>query len=138
MRRIKRTTDFNLSLEIKNNEYLKPPRDSQRNWMVNQALKEFSWDLDHLDKLAKTFVRGGESGFVLEDRANSEMQDEDIMEDWQIPVMEAMVEVAMTPGARILEVGFGRGVASDLIQSKQPKSHTIVECNKFIIDRFNL
>ena len=37
------------------------------------------------------------------------------------------------PGADILEVGFGRGVASDMIQARTPGRHTIIECNPHIV-----
>jgi guanidinoacetate N-methyltransferase len=51
------------------------------------------------------------------------------MEDWQIPVMHAMADSVTESRGDILEIGIGRGIASDFIQANQPKSHTLVECN---------
>ncbi len=36
----------------------------------------------------------------------------------------------------VLEIGFGRGVASSMIQERGVRSHTIIECNDSIVRRF--
>lgn len=136
MRKIKRTKDFELTLDIRNEAFIRPPRDAQRNWVINRALKEWRDDLDALDGEAKEFVHGGEP-VDLRDRANTPLADEQIMEDWQIPVMREMVKDVAAAGGDILEIGFGRGAASDFIQSHNIRSHTIVECNDSVIERFN-
>ena len=112
MRRLKRTQNFEASITLTNDAFIRPPRDAQRSWLVNRALKEFADDLEDLDAKAKKFVAGKESA-GLPDRMTGSLTDDEIMEDWQIPVMEAMANVITPPGGHILEIGFGRGVASD-------------------------
>ena len=36
-RRIKRKKDFEVSLTLKNDDFIRPPRDAQRNWLLNEA-----------------------------------------------------------------------------------------------------
>ena len=135
MRRFKRTPNFEIALTLKNDAFLRTPREAQKSWLINQALKELAHDLDHLNELATGFVAGVE--FVgLGDRRQADLTDQEIMEDWQIPVMEAMAKAAVRPGDRVLEVGFGRGIASDFIQQQTPSSHTIIECNAAVVRRY--
>ena len=135
MRRIKRLKDLDIALEIKNEEFVRPPRDTQRNWLVNRALDELVQDLGHLHVLASEFVTGSEV-IPLEDRTGGQLGEQDIMEDWQIPIMKKMAAVATENGGNVLEIGFGRGIASTYIQELNVSSHTIVECNESVVDRF--
>lgn len=133
-RRIKRAKEFEITLSIHDDSFIRTPRDSQRNWVLNRALKEFNDELIHLDSEATTFVPG--SDFNCEDRAQSELDDEEIMEDWQIPIMRAMAKAVCASHGDVLEIGFGRGIASDFIQQEGVRTHTIVECNASIVQRF--
>ena len=58
------------------------------------------------------------------------------MEDWQLPLMEAMAEIAARSGGDVLEIGFGLGVSASLMQRHGVRSHTIVECNPSVIERY--
>ena len=127
--------DFELTLEIKNDAFIRPPREAQRNWLLNTAMSEFAADLDELDRSAMSFVRGRQE-LRLEDREQTDLCDDEIMEDWQIPLMEAMARAVTGAHGDILEIGFGRGIASTLIQEQGVRSHTIIECNKAIVQRF--
>jgi len=131
-RRIKRHQDFEISLQIKNESFIQTPREAQRNWVLNRVLKEFSDDLLALDKLAKNFIKGGET-IAFDDRKQSSLSPQQIMEDWQIPVMKAMAEAVTDNHGDILEIGFGRGVASDFLQQCGVNSHSIIECNPDVI-----
>lgn len=135
MRRFKRTPNFEIALTLKNDTFLRPPRDAQRSWVVNQAIKELADELDHLHTISTDFVPGVDFA-GLGDRRQGDLSDEEIMEDWQIPIMEAMANAVVRPGDAVLEVGFGRGVASDFIQRQNPESHTIIECNDAVVRRF--
>ena len=134
-KRIKRHSQFELQLEILDDAFLDTPRDAQRNWFLNRIVKETSDELLHLDSTTNSMVRGSDSTVAL-DRAQTQLDDIDIMEDWQIPIMEAMANAVTKPGHHILEVGMGRGIASEYIQAKSPASHTIIECNDAISDTF--
>ena len=54
----------------------------------------------------------------------------------QIPIMRAMAGVVAQGHGDVLEIGFGRGVASTFIQEIGVRSHTIVECNDSVVKRF--
>ncbi len=135
-RRIKRLADFEVILEITNDEFICPPRQMQRNWLLNRAVNEFAGDLIHLDELAGRFVPGAE-GNAPGERTDVVLTDEEIMEDWQIPLMETMAQTVSETHGHVLEVGFGRGISAELIQQAGVKAHTIVECNHSVIDRFH-
>lgn len=132
-RRIKRHKDFEITVQIKNNEFIRPPRDAQRNWVLNRALKEFSDDLIALDHLAHDFICGSETTWFEKNRAEASLSAQQIMEDWQIPIMQAMAKAVSGKHIDVLEIGFGRGIASDFIQHCGVASHTIVECNPGVI-----
>lgn len=135
-KRTKRTRNFELRLEISDDQYLSTPRESQRNWMLNRLMKETSDELEHLHDLSKSFVAGVDGSTGLADRSQRALSDREIMEDWQIPVMEAMAKVVTKSRGSILEIGFGRGIGSDFIQAANVSKHTIIECNPSIIQRY--
>lgn len=134
-RRLKRLHQLDVTLEIKDPAFIQPPREAQRNWLLNQAMNEFVGNLLQLDRLAARFVPGVERG-AIEDRTHSDLRDGDIMEDWQLPIMQAMAEVVTGEHGDVLEIGFGRGVSADYIQRCGVTSHTVVECNESVAERF--
>ncbi|MEM7103988.1 MAG: class I SAM-dependent methyltransferase [Bacteroidota bacterium] len=134
-RRIKRTKDLEVTLVINNDDFIKPPQQAQRNVLLNKALHEFMLDLGALDKLAEKFVPG-HIQHDMSDRTQTDLSDEEIMEDWQIPVMQSMATLVGESKGHILEIGFGRGVASDMIQAEEVAAHTIIECNDSVIRRY--
>ena len=134
-RKLKRTPAFELSLDIHDDQFIRPPHDAQRNWLLNRFLREAGDDLQALDSIAHRFVPG-ERRDLPEDMRSAELSDEEIMEEWQLPLMEAMASIAARGGGDVLEVGFGRGVSAALIQRAGVRSHTIIECNPHVIARF--
>lgn len=138
IRKIKRSKAYEITLVISDDEFIRPPSDVQRNALLNQTMKEFAADLDELDQQAREFVIGDLNPGLISDRTQGELSDEQIMERWQIPIMQAMAEIVGESGGDVLEIGFGRGVASSMIQEQGVKSHTIIECNDTIIERFNI
>lgn len=135
MRKIKRTPNYELVLEVKNENFIAPPRPAQRNWLLNQVVTELAHDLENLDRVAQGLAPGVE-GVQIAERSQAVLADEDIMEDWQTPLMQAMAAVVAGPGRDVLEIGFGRGVSAGFIQERGVRSHTIVECNASVIARF--
>lgn len=136
-RRVKRANSFELVLEVSDNDFLRTPREGQRNWMLNRVMKETSDELEHLNQISKHFVAGADAVAGLQDRTERPLDDNEIMEDWQIPIMEAMAGIVTESGGDVLEIGFGRGIGSTFIQSGNPASHTIIECNPSVIERFD-
>jgi guanidinoacetate N-methyltransferase len=137
MRRIKRFPEFEASLTIHDDSFIRPPHESQRNWVVNRALGEFVEELKHLNVEAANYIAGG-SPLTIDDRSQQKLSPEETMEDWQIPVMKAMAEIATVTHGDVLEIGFGRGVASNFLQQFGVRSHTIVECNDSIVQGFEI
>ena len=135
-RRIRRHAKFEVTVTVKDDGFIRPPRDGQRQWLLNQAVEEFSDNLIQLDMLAKRFVPGSEA-HRFEDRTQGELSDDDIMEDWQRPMMQAMADIAAGQHGDVLEIGFGRGVSADFIQAHGVNSHTIIECNDSVVERFH-
>ena len=91
MKRIKRTEAFEVTLIIKDDNYINPPKTAQRNAVVNRALKEFSAELNALNEQTKNFVPG-DTVVGLAERGQAQLSVQEIMEDWQIPLMEAMAK----------------------------------------------
>lgn len=134
--RRKKNKQFELDLRIVDDEFIAPPSEQQRTSILNKLMAEFEENLRILDRNASDFV-SAETETFLEDRTDVELTDDEIMEDWQMPLMEAMAETLCSVGDDILEIGFGRGVASGFIQDQKPANHTIVECNPKIFPRMN-
>lgn len=142
---IQRRSEFDCYLKINKDEFLNPPRQNQRNWLLRRALDEFSDDLIQLDDLAKRFVSGSERVDI--ERTWSESQAEytpteliiegqQVMQDWETPLMKAMADIATESGGDVLEVGFGMGISASFIQERHPRSHTIIEFNQEVMTVF--
>ncbi len=134
-RRIKRHKDFELLIQLKREDFLRTPREDQRNWILNRTIKEAADELLAMDQRVGRFSQGGVP-VSLQDRSQAQLAEQEIMEDWQIPVMRAMAQAVTDTHGDVLEIGFGRGVASAIIQECGVRSHTIVECNEHIIAGF--
>ncbi|HEY9713119.1 MAG TPA: hypothetical protein V6C72_06595, partial [Chroococcales cyanobacterium] len=52
-----------------------------------------------------------------------------VMEDWEVPYMKKLADIATANGGKVLEVGFGMGISAGFIQSNDIVSHTIIEGN---------
>lgn len=136
MRRLRRHDGFEVEVRITKDDFIRPPRDSQRSWLVNRAITELAEELRYLDRVAGRFVAGSEHAGVP-DRATVPLRDEEIMEDWQIPIMRAMAALVAASHGDVVEVGFGRGVSASFLQEAGVRSYTVVECNPSVIDRFH-
>jgi len=53
--------------------------------------------------------------------------------DWKKTYIDSLID-ALQPSGDVLEVGFGKGYAANRIQSKKPKSHTIIESDPEIAE----
>lgn len=135
MRKIKRTRQLEVNLTIKDPTFINPPKSEQRNALVNRALKEFVENLEAINEHAKHFVPG-DTQVGMMDRTQKKLSDEEIMEDWQWPIMQAMADAVTATHGDVLEIGFGRGVSADMIQNGGVKSHTIIECNDHIVEKY--
>ena len=85
-RKLRRSRNYEIVLEIKEDNFIRPPRDAQRHWLLNKAMAEFAADIEAIDEQASQFVSGATADVKFEDRTNTHLSDDDIMEDWQIPL----------------------------------------------------
>ena len=134
-RKVSRTSAFEIVLDVHDDKFVAPPRDAQRNWLLNRVVREARDELLALDDIARRFVPGRTRDFPT-DMRHAVLSDEQIMENWQVPLMESMAAIASRSHGDVLEIGFGRGVSADMIQHGGVRSHTIVECNESVISRF--
>ena len=71
---------------------------------------------------------------VCED-TGSILYEEEVMMDWEHPIMSSSAAYVTQNGGDILEIGFGMGIASEYIQSHSISSHTIIENHPQIISK---
>lgn len=135
MRRVSRSEQYQITVELTDDDFIASPNPAQRARLVTLRLGELAHELDALDQAVSDFVPGG-TVETIEDRTQGRIAAQDIMEDWQTPIMRAMADAVTVQGGTVLEIGFGRGVAAGFIQANTPGSHTIIECNRAVIDDF--
>lgn len=59
----------------------------------------------------------------------------DVMMDWEHPMMKRHAELVCHAGDDVLEVGFGMGISASYIQAREPRTHVIVECHPQVLPR---
>ena len=121
--------DVTIMFRLSSEDSIATPRSSQRKWLLDQALRDVSSDLQYLKTLAPRFVPGSDERHIPRDISAAKLTEQEIMEDWQYPLMQAMAGYATESHGDLLEIGFGRGVSATLIQSFGVRSHTIIEAN---------
>ncbi|MGJ8639256.1 MAG: amino acid adenylation domain-containing protein [Opitutaceae bacterium] len=129
---------FRVEFHQDDSKFMPTPRIRQRDWLINQALAEVRDDLEHLDELSTTFVAGYEQEMDerIDDAQGARIAKDEIMEDWQNPIMRAMAKYATEAHGDVLEIGFGHGVSAEYIQEQGVKSHTIIEMDDAIIEKY--
>lgn len=126
------TKDYEISLNLSHENAVAMPRVEQRNWMLNTAVQELSEEVDDLARRAPEMITGGGMA-MMSNRGSADLRPQEIMENWQIPLMEAMAESVCANGGDILEIGYGRGISAAMVQSRDVASHTVVDCNPHVI-----
>jgi guanidinoacetate N-methyltransferase len=58
-----------------------------------------------------------------------------VMEDWEINYMEKLANICTSKGGTILELGYGLGLSAKAIQSREIKSHYVIEFHPDVITR---
>jgi amino acid adenylation domain-containing protein len=142
---IRRYPEFENYLRIRDDQFIRPPMENQRNWLLQMALNEFSDDLHHLHEVSKRFVTGSERPEIQNEWTRSDAQydpsqliieGQQVMQAWETPMMKAMADIVGQTHGDILEVGFGMGVSATHIQEHDIRSYTIIECNEHVIAKY--
>lgn len=125
---------FNVALNLDDTDLVPTPKAEQRNWLLNQLVAEMRDEVENLSENAPNMIAGGVMA-EMSRRDDTNLDEDQIMEDWQTSLMEVMATSLSEANGDVLEVGFGRGIASDLLQSNNPVSHTIIDCNPHILEK---
>lgn len=59
-----------------------------------------------------------------------------VMMEWEKPYMEDSIDF-LEPTGDVLEIGFGLGYSATQIMKHKPKSYTVIECDKKVIEKAN-
>jgi spermidine synthase len=79
-------------------------------------------------------LRDGFFGYEFhEDRIWCPEFQQEVMMEWETPLMERMAAEVCHNAGDVLEVGFGMGISAGFIQRHRPRSHTIVECHPQVL-----
>ena len=144
---IRRYPQFEVQLKLKDENFIKPPKEAQRNWLLRRTLDELTSDLKHLDAVSRRFVEGSArprletvpwgSHHAEYDEHNLFIAGQQVMQDWELPLMDAMAKVVTESHGDILEAGFGMALSATCIQKYGVRSYTIMEANDEVVKRFH-
>jgi hypothetical protein len=143
--KIRRYKQFDVSVTLKDDNFISPPRESQRSWLLRRALNEFADDLIALDEASKRMVSGSARVHLQQEWSGSGVKYDDsqliiqgqqVMQDWEAPLMRAMAEIVTESHGDILELGFGMAISATYIQEFGCKSYTVIEYNDGVVEHF--
>jgi amino acid adenylation domain-containing protein len=144
---IRRFPQFEVQLKLKDEDFINPPKEAQRNWLLRRALDEFTSDLKHLDVVSRRFVAGSarprletvpwNAHQATYDEHNLFIAGQQVMQDWELPLMDAMAKVVTEMHGDVLEAGFGMALSATCIQKYGVRSYTIMEANDEVVKRFH-
>jgi len=104
--------------------------------LLKKLINEFKSNILQLLKDLPEFVKGSEWPMYKSDlhEVNIKITENDlfigdhqVMQKWQAPMMNELAMIVTENKGDVLEIGFGLGIASDMIQKMGVNSHTIVE-----------
>lgn len=125
-------------------EFLRPLHPDLRKFVIRRALDDVADDFVHLQQAAETGVRGSRRVGIatalqtsVAQRSENELliSGQEVMQDWEAPLMKSMSRVAASHGGHILEVGFGMGISAGYLHDAGIETHTIIEANPEVADR---
>ena len=134
---------FRTELKSKPDDFAAAPTPFQQEWMLRRALREFTDDMEHLDGMLPGFVSGEERRPITDDWRNSlaaldaaelSIQDQQVMQAWEHPLMERLAQIAGQSHGDVLEVGFGMGISATYLQAVGVRSYTVIECNDAVVE----
>lgn len=141
---LRRLRDVSIAVGFERSSYIDAPRAEQRHWVTNRAVDELVEQMHHLDVTAPRYVGGrsrreidpGQWSGSSATYADGELliEEQQVMQDWEVPLMRRMAEVVAAAHSDVLEIGFGLGLSAGFIEECGVASHTIVELNVEVVE----
>ncbi|WP_266516135.1 MULTISPECIES: amino acid adenylation domain-containing protein [unclassified Streptomyces] len=140
-----RSAAFDVTVSVSDPKFLGTPIGHRRTWTLERSLSEFQSDLEHLDRLVASQTRGVDRPVINGswDRSGARytpsqlvIEGQEVMQDWERPLMRAMAAHVTESRGHVLEVGFGMGISATFIQEFGAASHTVIEPNEDVIVAF--
>jgi protein-L-isoaspartate O-methyltransferase/acyl carrier protein len=141
----RRHAEFEVSLRIRQPGFISPSRSVHRGWMLDRTLDEFTDALYHLDAISREFAAGASRPAISAEWGTGQatysdtqlvIGGQEVMQDWELPLMRALAGFAAEGGGDVLEIGFGMGLSAGLMQQHGIRSHTIIEANDQVAAHF--
>ena len=126
-------------------DFMRTPRESQRSWLLHRAGEELVDDLVHLDGLSADLVTGSDRPAIAGGWQDSDahyaadeliIEGQQVMQDWEAPLMRAMATHVAAGGGDVLEIGFGMGISATFMQEFGIRSYTVLEANENVAQAF--
>ena len=142
---IRKFSEFEIFLRLRDGEFIRPPQENQKHWILHRALEEFTDDLRYSGEVSRRFVGGSERTCMQNEWSKSDAQydgsqlvieGQQVMQDWERPLMKAMASIVGETHGDILEVGFGMGISATYIQEHDIRSYTVIETNDDVVGEF--
>jgi guanidinoacetate N-methyltransferase len=139
MKVIRNLKGTDIELHLTDDQVIRTPTERQRVWMVNRAVDELTEALARADVEAETLVKGGErphpgeGAWEMREASTRggtlEIAGQQVMQTWEAPLMERMVQRVSEGRGHVLELGFGLGISARMIDARCD-AHTIIELNR--------
>ncbi|MEU1964474.1 class I SAM-dependent methyltransferase [Micromonospora sediminicola] len=126
-------------------DFMPTPRAAQRAWWLQRAGEELVDDLMHLDVLSTGLVTGSDRPAIAGGWRDSDahyaadeliIEGQQVMQDWEAPLMRAMAAQVAASGGDVLEIGFGMGISATYMQDMGIRSYTVLEANEDVAEAF--
>ncbi|TNH23996.1 class I SAM-dependent methyltransferase [Micromonospora orduensis] len=126
-------------------DFMRTPRPAQRAWWLQRAGEELVDDLTHLDELGTALVTGSDRPEITGGWQDSDahyaadeliIEGQQVMQDWEAPLMRAMAAKVAATGGDILEIGFGMGISATYMLDAGIRSYTVLEANEDVAQAF--
>jgi guanidinoacetate N-methyltransferase len=126
-------------------DFIRTPREAQRIWLLHRAGEELVDDLTHLDRISAGLVTGSDRPAIDGGWRDSDahfaadeliIEGQQVMQDWEAPLMRAMATQVAAHGGDVLEIGFGMGISATYMQEIGVRSYTVLEANEDVAQAF--
>lgn len=134
--------DFEITLKA-GQDFLQHLNQDQQYWTLYKAMREFGKHLESINQLE--CVSHGSRPQIMSALDQSDAQyngseliisDQEVMQDWEYPLMHNLADIVTSKGGDILEIGFGMAISASKIVEQNINSYTVIECNPAVIERF--